>query len=68
MTIPDREPVTVTPEDRQAYAVPDDDEIVTDQNVTMTLRMEAIRWRTARWEFREPTIGLLAVIPMQHSH
>lgn len=55
----DGEVVVITPDDRPSFDTPIEDEVVNDQVVTMVLRIEAIRWRSPRWEFREPTIGLL---------
>ena len=57
--VPGADVVVITPDDRPALDVRMDDEMITGQVVNMILRIEAIRWRSRRWEFREPTIGLL---------
>ena len=59
VNIPNAEPAVITPDDRPAIDSALDEGPVLDQTNTMRLRIEAIRWRSNRWEFREPTIGLL---------
>ena len=53
-----QEPTVVTPEDQAALSGLIDDDIVTDETVSMRLRVEMIRWRSTRWEFREQAVGL----------
>jgi hypothetical protein len=48
------EPLHLDANDRPSFATTIDDELVTDEVTTMLLRVEAIRWRSPNWEFREP--------------
>lgn len=56
--LPKVEPTVITPDDRPALESPEDDEPDLDETVPMNLQIETIRWRTNRWEFREPHTGL----------
>ena len=60
--VPDTDPIIITPDDRLSFFAQIDEDPVTNQVFTMILRIESIRWRSPRWEFREPTIGLLWAI------